>query len=56
MSLFDAATTRAPFEFYAVGAPNEPVSSATIIEDLLNLVVERNPDHYAIVDGMRQAQ
>lgn len=51
IALFDTDNEDAPFEFYAVGKPDTPVPAIDVITDLLDLVVQRNPDLYSIDDG-----
>ena len=46
----DPASTSA--EIYLAGKLTEPVSLAAAVQDWMELVVERNPDFYEIIDGM----
>ncbi len=39
------------FEAYRVGDPKTPVSFEEVFRELLDIVAERNPDFYEVVDG-----
>jgi hypothetical protein len=47
-----AASPSSPwFEVYRVGDPKAPVSLEEVFSELMEIVVERNPDFYELVDG-----
>ncbi len=49
--LLDASAAAAPIRAFEVGKPNEPVPLADIIDDLLKITAERNPDFYEFDSG-----
>jgi hypothetical protein len=49
--LLDAAPTAVNLRAYAVGDPAKEIPLAEIIDDMLKLVAQRNPDFYEFVDG-----
>lgn len=49
--LVDAAAEAAQVEAFEVGKPDQPVPLEQVLDDLLNLVAERNPDFYEYDDG-----
>jgi hypothetical protein len=49
--LVEASPSTPWFEVYRVGDPKAPVSLGEAFAELLEIVVERNPDFYEVVDG-----
>jgi hypothetical protein len=49
--LLDASPTAVTLRAFAVGDPAKEVPLADIIDDMLKLVAQRNPDFYEFVDG-----
>ena len=49
--LLDATPTDASLRAYAVGRPDEAIPLGEILDDVLRLVAQRNPDFYEFVDG-----
>ncbi len=56
LSLFDASNASHPFRFFAVGNPNAELQAHEIVDDLLDMVAQRNPDLYTVVDGNLKTQ
>jgi hypothetical protein len=56
LSLFDAEHPSRPFRFFAVGKPDVEVDASKIINDLLDITAQRNPDLYTLVDGRLKLQ
>lgn len=55
--LLNANPGHPQLEPYAVGEPEQPVTWESIIEEMLVLVAERNPDFYEVADGqLRRAR
>lgn len=52
--LLDASPESVTLQPYAVGDPGTELSMDELINDLLRLVVQRNPDFYEFVDGNLQ--
>lgn len=46
------ATSTTPIRAYEVGHPNDPSSLSDILDDLLKITAERNPDFYEFDSGM----
>ena len=49
--LLDASPTDVSLRPFAVGAPDTEVTFSDIVDDLLKLVAQRNPDFYEFIDG-----
>lgn len=49
--LVEASPTAASVTAYEVGDPTTPVPMEMIIDDLLKITSERNPDFYEFEDG-----
>lgn len=49
--LLDANQNGPTLTAYGVGDPEKPLAMAEILDDLLQLVAQRNPDFYEFVDG-----
>ena len=49
--LLDASPSNVNVKAYEVGRPDADVSLERILDELLNLIAERNPDFYEFVDG-----
>lgn len=49
--LLDAAPSAVTLRAFAVGDPAKEIPLADIIDDMLKLVAQRNPDFYEFVDG-----
>lgn len=49
--LVEANPTEPWFEVYRVGDPKASVSLDDVFRELLDIVAERNPDFYEVVDG-----
>lgn len=47
----DTGLVEAPFRFYEVNRPGEEVAPNSIVEGILELIVERNFDFYSLHDG-----
>jgi hypothetical protein len=53
--LVDANPETPQYEVYRVGAPDLPILLAAAFHDLIELIAERNPDFYEVVDGKIEA-
>jgi hypothetical protein len=51
VALVEADAAAPWYEVYRVGDPKAPISLDEIFGELLDIVVERNPDFYEVVDG-----
>ncbi|WP_321867024.1 hypothetical protein [Paraburkholderia tropica] len=49
--LLEASPSNVEIRAYEVGKPDVPVSLEVVLDDLLRLVAQRNPDFYEFVDG-----
>jgi hypothetical protein len=49
--LIDASPSKVNVRAFKVGEPDTPVLLANVVDELLTLVAERNPDFYECVDG-----
>jgi len=49
--LLDATPASVELRAFEVGRPDDPVSMAQVLQDLLSLTAERNPDFYEYDDG-----
>jgi hypothetical protein len=49
--LLDASPTNVDLRAFAVGQPDKEVPMSDIIDDLLKMVAQRNPDFYEFIDG-----
>jgi len=49
--LLDASPHSATVRAFPVGAMKKPVTLSSIIDELLVLIAERNPDFYEVIDG-----
>ncbi|WP_208453524.1 hypothetical protein [Burkholderia gladioli] len=49
--LLEASPSNVEIRAYEVGKPDVPVSLEVVLDDLLQLVAQRNPDFYEFVDG-----
>ncbi|MCL5742618.1 MAG: hypothetical protein M1541_01635 [Acidobacteria bacterium] len=49
--LVDASPDQVQYEVHRVGDPKNPIPLETAFNELLELVAERNPDFYEVVDG-----
>jgi hypothetical protein len=49
--LLDASPSNVDVKAYEVGHPETEIPMAQILDDLIGLVAERNPDFYEFVDG-----
>jgi hypothetical protein len=49
--LVEAKESNPWFEVYRVGDPNAAVTLDDVFAELLEIIAERNPDFYEVVDG-----
>jgi hypothetical protein len=49
--LVDANPAAPQYEVYAVSRPDQPIPLDAALTELLELLAERNPDFYEVVDG-----
>lgn len=49
--LLDAGSAPPEVRAYAVGEPDQPLTLTRVVDDLLELVAQRNPDFYEFEDG-----
>jgi hypothetical protein len=49
--LVDAGPSAAWYEVYGVGEPAKPITLEDAFMELLELLAERNPDFYEVIDG-----
>ncbi|RQR63448.1 hypothetical protein DIE19_10225 [Burkholderia sp. Bp9126] len=49
--LLEASPASVDIRAFEVGKPDAPVSLEVVLDDLLRLVAQRNPDFYEFVDG-----
>jgi hypothetical protein len=49
--LIDASPSGVDIKCYPVGSPDEPIPLSVVLDDLLRLTAQRNPDFYEFDDG-----